>query len=164
RCTPRQVPGVQAALPVAVVGAVGHEAQIDGRRPAAPHASHVLFDPHEASEIAFWFARAIGGKAGGDERLGQRARRADPTRLTVALCNSSLVTLPIEPQTRRNDRAGDRRAAVQHADADAEKRMTVNEVRRPVEWVAIKSRPRSLFAALFFGDDAELRRSLRESL
>lgn len=74
QCAPHEVPGVQLALPVAVVGTVTHEAQINGCGAAASHAPRTRLHVHIFARIVLATRAAIVGEARREERIIEALR------------------------------------------------------------------------------------------
>ena len=79
-----QIPGGEAAFPVAVAATSSHKGQIDRRCSAAAHAMGAMGEVGEFGVVVVQAAAAVVGKAGGEQGIGELAAATYPDRLVVA--------------------------------------------------------------------------------
>ena len=108
---------------------------------------------------------AIGRKTGGDQRLVELTRLADPARLPISEGRPTAKRAPMRGQRGGDHCASDRHPRFGDAHADAKEEMAVHEVGRAVERIAIPSEPVAgrRRAALFLADDGDLRACARRA-
>lgn len=78
------VPGAELALPVAVIRAVGDEAQIERRGAAPPHAAALHGERAELPHVVVAVGVVVVRKPRRQKRARERAGSADPARDAVA--------------------------------------------------------------------------------
>ena len=151
----RDVPWPEVPLPVALVGAIGDETQIQRRGATSTHGLTALFDGDERIEVVLPADRSIVRKPRGEERFVELGIRAGSTRRPRA---RGLVgrddAHPFETERGRDDDAHQRHAVLHEADRHAEEGVAVHEIRRAVERVDEEhGATRDAGASCFFADD-----------
>src|SRR5690606_12265652 len=78
-----EIPGLQALLPVSIVGARRDEAEVEGRRAAAPDALRALHDGAVLGDVRVLRGPAVVREPRGEERVAHLARGAHPKRIGI---------------------------------------------------------------------------------